>query len=110
MGRAAERPTRGTAWRSLALFLASRALQTHRTRPLRPVLNVAEKRAVASATHARVHRRQKYKILIGMRETVVGDYSQLLARSKFCLVTMGDGWSARSEDAILHGEGFGQGL
>ncbi len=31
-------------------------------------------------------------------------YGSMAARSKFCLVTMGDGWSARSEFAILHGE------
>ena len=28
---------------------------------------------------------------------------QLLARSVFCLVAAGDGWSARFDDAMLHG-------
>ncbi|GAX76857.1 hypothetical protein CEUSTIGMA_g4303.t1 [Chlamydomonas eustigma] len=32
-----------------------------------------------------------------------GSYSSLLARSIFCLVAPGDGWSARAEDAVLHG-------
>ncbi|GIL54494.1 hypothetical protein Vafri_10025 [Volvox africanus] len=34
---------------------------------------------------------------------IPGSYSEQLARSKFCLVAPGDGWSARAEDAILHG-------
>ncbi|KAG2501893.1 hypothetical protein HYH03_000391 [Edaphochlamys debaryana] len=45
----------------------------------------------------------KHRIVIGTGEHVRGDYSQLLARSKFCLVAPGDGWSPRAEDAILHG-------
>lgn len=32
-----------------------------------------------------------------------GDYSELLASSTFCLVLQGDGWSARMDDAVLHG-------
>jgi hypothetical protein len=32
-----------------------------------------------------------------------GSYSQLLARSVFCFVMQGDGWSARFSDAIIHG-------
>jgi hypothetical protein len=32
-----------------------------------------------------------------------GDYSDLLSRSKYCLVAPGDGWSGRAEDAVLHG-------
>ena len=35
--------------------------------------------------------------------TVQGDYSELLASSIFCLVLQGDGWTARMEDAVLHG-------
>lgn len=34
---------------------------------------------------------------------VEGDYSGLLASSTFCLVLPGDGWTARMEDAMLHG-------
>ena len=32
-----------------------------------------------------------------------GDYSELLSSSIFCLVIPGDGWSARMDDATLHG-------
>ncbi|GIL78717.1 hypothetical protein Vretimale_380 [Volvox reticuliferus] len=45
----------------------------------------------------------KYKIFIGNGEMIPGSYSEHLARSKFCLVAPGDGWSPRAEDAILHG-------
>ncbi|KAG2432503.1 hypothetical protein HXX76_008848 [Chlamydomonas incerta] len=31
------------------------------------------------------------------------DYSSLLARSVFCFALLGEGWTARVEDAILHG-------
>ncbi|KAG2494839.1 hypothetical protein HYH03_007079 [Edaphochlamys debaryana] len=46
-----------------------------------------------------------HKFLIGGHddEEVKGSYSELLARSVFCLVAGGDGWSARMEDAVLHG-------
>ncbi|KAG2494841.1 hypothetical protein HYH03_007081 [Edaphochlamys debaryana] len=48
---------------------------------------------------------EKHRFLIGDREdpVVAGSYTELLARSVFCLVTGGDGWSARMEDAVLHG-------
>ena len=36
-------------------------------------------------------------------QDVEGEYTDLLARSKFCLVPAGDGWSPRAEDSILHG-------
>ena len=36
-------------------------------------------------------------------EGIQGDYSELLASSIFCLVVPGDGWSARMDDATLHG-------
>lgn len=36
-------------------------------------------------------------------EPFIGGYSELLSRSVFCLVAPGDGWSARLEDAVLHG-------
>ena len=39
----------------------------------------------------------------GTREAAEGDYSELLASSVFCLVLQGDGWTARFEDAVLHG-------
>ncbi|KAG2494840.1 hypothetical protein HYH03_007080 [Edaphochlamys debaryana] len=47
----------------------------------------------------------KHRFLIGDREDadVAGSYTELLARSVFCLVAGGDGWSARMEDAVLHG-------
>lgn len=40
---------------------------------------------------------------MGDGRDVPGDYTELLSRSKFCLVAPGDGWSARMEDASLHG-------
>ena len=36
-------------------------------------------------------------------EGIEGDYSELLASSIFCLVVPGDGWTARMDDATLHG-------
>ncbi|KAG2445204.1 hypothetical protein HYH02_008672 [Chlamydomonas schloesseri] len=45
----------------------------------------------------------RFKIAIGTGDSLKGDYSEQLARSKFCLVAPGDGWSPRAEDAILHG-------
>lgn len=45
----------------------------------------------------------KYNIHIGARPDVPGEYTELLRRSKFCLVLPGDGYSARPADAILHG-------
>jgi hypothetical protein len=36
----------------------------------------------------------------GMKDVT---YSELLASSTFCLVLMGDGWSARFDDAVVHG-------
>ncbi|KAJ9511447.1 hypothetical protein QJQ45_029894, partial [Haematococcus lacustris] len=46
----------------------------------------------------------KHAIFIGEPNDIPGDYSQLLARSRFCLVAPGgDGWSSRAEDAVLHG-------
>eukprot|EP00798_Chlamydomonas_sp_ICE-L_P028399 gene28399-31534_t len=47
--------------------------------------------------------REKYQIYIGTKSMYEGDYGSHLMRSKFCLVAPGDGWSARAEDAILHG-------
>ncbi|KXZ53466.1 hypothetical protein GPECTOR_7g916 [Gonium pectorale] len=46
---------------------------------------------------------QQHKSLVGDRKEIEGDYSDLLSRSIFCLVAGGDGWSARLEDAVLHG-------
>eukprot|EP00798_Chlamydomonas_sp_ICE-L_P016188 gene16188-22350_t len=45
----------------------------------------------------------KYNIIIGTRKEVDGDYSEFLAKSKFCLAAPGDGYAMRVEDAILHG-------
>jgi len=48
----------------------------------------------------------KYRIYFGegnppdMKDV---SYSELLASSTFCLVFMGDGWSARFDDAVVHG-------
>ena len=39
----------------------------------------------------------------GRHEDIQGDYSELLSSSIFCLVVPGDGWSARMDDATLHG-------
>ena len=36
-------------------------------------------------------------------DEIEGDYSELLASSIFCMVVPGHGWSARMEDATLHG-------
>lgn len=47
--------------------------------------------------------RDKFKIVIGSYADAPGDYSHLLATSKFCLVAPGDGWSPRLEDSVLHG-------
>ncbi|GAX80495.1 hypothetical protein CEUSTIGMA_g7933.t1 [Chlamydomonas eustigma] len=47
--------------------------------------------------------RTKYNIWIGASEEIGDGYSVFLARSKFCLVAPGDGWSSRAEDAMLHG-------
>ncbi|KIZ06152.1 exostosin-like glycosyltransferase [Monoraphidium neglectum] len=46
---------------------------------------------------------EKYAIRIGDRADVPGDYSRHLATAKYCLVSPGDGFSARAEDAVLHG-------
>lgn len=47
----------------------------------------------------------KHRITIGekMPEGLDLGYSEALASSKFCFVLPGDGWSARLEDAVLHG-------
>ncbi len=48
--------------------------------------------------------KQRYNILIGgYSSDLPPGYSALLVRSKYCLVAPGDGYSARMEDAILHG-------
>ena len=47
--------------------------------------------------------KEKYNVLIGDGREVPGEYTSLLARSVFCLVLPGDGFSARAADAILHG-------
>eukprot|EP00775_Hariotina_reticulata_P012387 gene12387-12521_t len=63
-------------------------------------------RGIRQALHsaARMHNwQQLFNISIGSREELPGDYSFALATSRYCLVAPGDGWSARAEDAILHG-------
>jgi hypothetical protein len=42
-------------------------------------------------------------VLLCRHDVVEGDYSDLLSSSIFCLVLPGDGWSARMDDAMLHG-------
>ncbi|KXZ48695.1 hypothetical protein GPECTOR_26g598 [Gonium pectorale] len=46
---------------------------------------------------------EKHRFFIGDGEDVRGEYTELLSRANFCLVAPGDGWSARMEDAVLHG-------
>ena len=58
---------------------------------------------------------EKHKVLIGKPDDIqkavrggfipsdIKSYSDVLSRSKFCLVAPGDGWSSRAEDSILHG-------
>ena len=46
---------------------------------------------------------EKHRVYIGTGEDFKGPYSEHLARSKYCLVAPGDGWSPRAEDAVLHG-------
>ncbi|KAI3425325.1 hypothetical protein D9Q98_009089 [Chlorella vulgaris] len=46
---------------------------------------------------------EKHKIVMGEYDLMPGDYSELLASSVFCLVLPGDGWTARMDDATLHG-------
>jgi hypothetical protein len=47
--------------------------------------------------------REKYGMVIGTGNEYSGDYSTWLSRANFSLVSIGDGWSARAEDSILHG-------
>ncbi|KAG1664535.1 hypothetical protein FOA52_013002 [Chlamydomonas sp. UWO 241] len=58
-----------------------------------------------SFTHRREGEwRKKHNVTIGARDDdIPGSYSENLARSRFCLTLAGDGYSARAEDAILHG-------
>ena len=44
-----------------------------------------------------------YNIFISSGKEYKGEYSEHLARSKFCLAVPGDGYSARYVDAVLHG-------
>ncbi|GBF96649.1 exostosin-like glycosyltransferase [Raphidocelis subcapitata] len=46
---------------------------------------------------------RRFSIHVGGYDELPGDYSELLSRSVFCLVAAGDGWSARFDDAMLHG-------
>ncbi|GLC75556.1 hypothetical protein PLESTF_001656500 [Pleodorina starrii] len=55
---------------------------------------------------SRAHRwKEEHRIWYGDRKDMGSnsDYSALLARSTFCFVLPGDGWSPRMEDAVLHG-------
>ncbi|GIL93384.1 hypothetical protein Vretimale_17471 [Volvox reticuliferus] len=45
----------------------------------------------------------KYRIFIGEKYDIDGDYGQHLSRSLFCVVAPGDGYAMRFEDAVLHG-------
>lgn len=40
---------------------------------------------------------------IGDGQDLPGSYSEMLRRSKFCLVMPGDGFSARAVDSVSHG-------
>ncbi|KAG2488200.1 hypothetical protein HYH03_013194 [Edaphochlamys debaryana] len=46
---------------------------------------------------------KRFNVILGDTHAIHGDYSELLAKSLFCLVPPGDGWSPRMEDAVLHG-------
>ncbi|KAG2493469.1 hypothetical protein HYH03_008286 [Edaphochlamys debaryana] len=46
---------------------------------------------------------EKYRIYIGEKNELVGNYGEHLARSIFCAVMPGDGYAMRFEDAVLHG-------
>ena len=52
---------------------------------------------------AHTHNWTAQGVVIGDRDAVPYDYSQLLARSVFCAAATGDGWATRIEDAIQHG-------
>ncbi|GBF90959.1 exostosin-like glycosyltransferase [Raphidocelis subcapitata] len=45
----------------------------------------------------------RYRIFVSGYDGLDGDYSEQLARSVFCLVAAGDGWTSRFDDAVLHG-------
>jgi hypothetical protein len=45
----------------------------------------------------------RHNIHVGSKGSMKGDYSDLLARSVFCLVLQGDGYTTRFDDSILHG-------
>ncbi|MEW5310146.1 MAG: hypothetical protein WDW38_001973 [Sanguina aurantia] len=47
--------------------------------------------------------KEKYNIILGYPHEVDMSYSDALSQSTFCLVAPGDGFSARAEDAVLHG-------
>ena len=47
--------------------------------------------------------KERYGAYVGDHDNIQGEYSELLTRSLFCLVLQGDGWSARFDDAVLHG-------
>ncbi len=47
--------------------------------------------------------RLQYLCFVCRHEDIQGDYSELMSSSVFCLVLPGDGWSARMDDATLHG-------
>ncbi|KAG2431439.1 hypothetical protein HXX76_009454 [Chlamydomonas incerta] len=46
---------------------------------------------------------EKHRIFVGEQFMIPGTYSEHLARSVFCVVAPGDGYSGRGEDAVLHG-------
>jgi hypothetical protein len=45
----------------------------------------------------------RHNIHVGSKGSAQGGYSDLLARSVFCLVLQGEGFTTRFDDAILHG-------
>jgi hypothetical protein len=74
----------------------------HRGRVLmdQPQFSLGVRQAIAKAAAAGNWSSQ-YRVQV--EENQLGDYSQLLARSVFCFVLQGDGWTARFQDAISHG-------
>ena len=47
--------------------------------------------------------RARFNISITGYDDADGDYTEMVARSVFCLVAAGDGWTSRFDDAVLHG-------
>jgi hypothetical protein len=67
-----------------------------------PSFSLGVRQAVAREAEAQDWA-NRHNVHVGSKGSIRGPYSQLLARSVFCLVLQGEGWTARFDDAILHG-------